>query len=207
MNNYKSLIVVLAMSCSASPLLAVDYKIHFQDATTGIDWSGVVDTTTNTLSITEWTATGNDFYPTAISENNPVVFNAVTGANSSYDIADVWDGTMPNWGFLSELNWANYNWTNKPAQESGEGVAFFSSEPSKIGLGVKEVFQPEIRGDDFIIPAGNQRTYTGAQKFTDQVNGNSEITATNFTVEAVPEPSSVMLLLVGATGLLARRKR
>ena len=142
-----------------------------------------------------------------------MIFNAVTGASSSYDIPDVWDGNLTNWGFLSENIWTDYTWNSQPNIDRGNNPLFIDINTTKIGIGVKETYVPEaIDGGDegfTIIPARFDRTYTNAATMTDSVNEKRDITATTFTATpvAVPEPSSALLLLVGAAGALVRRKR
>ena len=63
--------------------------------------------------------------------------------------------------------------------------------------------------DTGIVAAGFFRTYTDSPTLSDPIN-NRQLTATSFTVNEVskvPEPSSAMLLLIGAAGVLTRRKR
>jgi len=197
---------MLAMSFTASPLMAVDFNIEFQDTSSGIDWSGVVDTTADTLSITDWTVTGNSLYPAVISDGAPMVFDAVSGDNGSFDVPDSWDGSLNNWGFLSRLGWLQYSWTNKSQQEGGD-FSFSATNNNKIGLGVIE-FDGGARIVDGQEVTGNQRNYSSTPAFTDSANGRTA-TPTTFTATPVPvpEPSSVMLLFVGAAGLLTHRKR
>ena len=204
MNKAKSFISAIALSLTTSPIFAVDFDVHFQNTSSGIDWSGVVDTTADTLSITDWAVTGNSLYPAVISDANPIIFDAVTGSDSSFDVPDNWDGSFQGWGFLSRQGWLNNTWTNKAQQEGGD-FSMSASHNNKIGLGLSE-FDGGARIENGKEVSGLQRAYTDSPTFTDHANGTVE-SPTSFTAVAVPEPSSAMLLVLGATSFLVRRKR
>ncbi len=207
MNIPRYALTLLAIPLTTSSALAVDFNVFFEDTSTGVDWTGVVDTTTDTLSISQWNTTGNEFY---LGQSSlPIIFNAVTGSDGSFDIPDTWDGTLTNWGFVSENPFTTYQWTDR----FGSEIAFDLPNTNGVGVGVIETYIEEsIIGSGkgaTVTPARVDRTYTNSAATHDPINSRT-LTATTFTTtsaEAVPEPSSAMLLLVGAAGALTRRKR
>jgi len=214
MNIYQYLLAVVVIPISSNLSQAVEFDLFFEEADAGINWSGVVDTTTDTLSIYDWAVTGNDFYPR--SSSLPMTFSAVSGAFGSYDIPDDWDGSLNNWGFISDSTWLEYNWTNAATEKDGGDLAFGGTNPPPLAVGLTLEYTPssatESGGLIFLTPEHFARTYTNEHTYTDVLNGGGTVLkATTVKLDgailAVPEPSSSLLLLMGAAGALTRRKR
>jgi len=202
----KYIFAALAIPFTTSLSQATDYDVVFVDTNSGVNWTGVVNTKKDTLSISQWTATGFDMFPK--QDSLPMIFNAVTGASGNYDIPDTWDGSLTNWGFVSENAFVNYNWIDSNGGEIGIDLP----NTNGIGIGVIETYVEEsIIGSGkgaTVTPARVDRTYTDSPTMSDPINGRN-LTPTTFTASPVPvpEPSSALLLLVGAAGALTRRKR
>lgn len=78
------------------------YAVDAPVATSSIGFSGIVDTSADTFTLTSVVdgAGGQDFWTISA----PVVMNAVDSAGLAYDVPNTWDGTIDaSWGFLGPL--------------------------------------------------------------------------------------------------------
>ncbi len=216
MNTPKYALAAVLLPLFVSSAQAVEFTLKFEEADAGIRWTGIVDSTADTLAITAWDVTGNQFYPT--SNSLPMMFSAVSGEFGSYDVPDDWDGNLENWGFISDNTWLDYQWTNAATEKDGGDLAFGGINPPPLAVGLTLEYTPssiQQSGDLFFItPEHFARTYTDTHTLASPLHG-ANLTATSMKLDgveisaaqAVPEPSSALLLLVGAAGALVRRKR
>jgi hypothetical protein len=162
----------------------------------GPQWTGVVDTTTNSLAILTWVegAGGVNWW----TPSTPLTFQAYLAptfpttfaALTAFDVADAWDGTIgANWGFLSDLTKDAITWN--------EGV--FTGNTSRLGWGISQFNSGTIR-----VNFSTEMDFA----FTPfSISGNLVAHADSVTVTKVPEPGTLTLLGIGLLGLgLARRK-
>lgn len=209
MNILNHLLATILLPATASTALAAEFTLEFEQESAGVNWSGIVDTTADTLTISDWSVTGDSFYPASTSR--PITFNAVSGDADVYDIPDDWDGTLSNWGFLSESAWSNYEWTDAATEATGVKGAAISFDiqdvtPS-LAVGLTLDLVPGKDDKSGFVADSFARTYTNDYTYSNEPNGTITATTVRFDAVAVPEPSSAMLLLVGAAGALTRRKR
>ncbi|WNO11613.1 PEP-CTERM sorting domain-containing protein [Teredinibacter sp. KSP-S5-2] len=191
-----SLILIFCLSMKANALLI---DVEFQD-NDGPQWKGTVNTKTDELTITSWSeGAGAITWWTPLS---PLTWVARDFSGNKYDVLDNWDGSLVDFGFLSddmlsELSWhdgiiegASSGWTTV---RPGWGIT------SMIGLtGYEEFYQ------------GGGNTWLGFLPQGDNPMGAARTIADSVSFIArveVPEPSSLTLLLLGITGVLVRRKQ
>lgn len=84
----------------------------------GPQWTGSVDTSADTLTISSWTeGIGGISYWTPSSL--PLVWDAKDNSGSSFDVPDDWDGTIGStWGYLSPDDLSAISW-NEGTFDSG----------------------------------------------------------------------------------------
>ncbi len=188
-------LTALALTAAlASGANAALYSVSTPGWSGGIGFTGIVNTTADTFTLTSVTdgVGGLDFWTIAA----PVVMNAVDSSGLSYDVPDAWNGTIDStWGFLGpELSAISFN----------EGSANATWSDWHTGWGA------------FENPSGSvftTSTHTGAMRnwpFT-STNGNGYwITQPGhggqLTITLVPAPGTAALFTIsGAIG--ARRRR
>ncbi len=196
-NNLRfSLILIFSLSMEANALLI---DVEFQDDD-GPQWAGIVNTKTDELTITSWSeGTGSIAWWTPLTT---LTWEARDFDGYKYDVLDNWDGSLVDFGFLSEdmlseLSWlegdiegAAAGWTTvRPGWgitstilATGEEIFFQGKGNTWLG------FLPQ--GDN---PAGASRTIADSVSFTPRVE--------------VPEPNSLVLLSLGIIGVLGARKQ
>ncbi|WP_368184044.1 hypothetical protein [Aestuariibius sp. HNIBRBA575] len=78
-----------------------------------MEWQGVVDTTTDTFTLTSWTNI-LDALSEPILDQMPIVFTAQT-TSGFFDVPDDWNGTIGNnWGFVSNSSFGEIDWVVDP---------------------------------------------------------------------------------------------
>ena len=100
---------------SVSPANAALFSVDFNDYD-GPHWTGYIDTTNDTLTITGWTEnpepSWQHFWSPA-DTSIPMIWDAVNGSGLGYDVPDNWDGTFgTNWGFLSRVPLSEINFVD-----------------------------------------------------------------------------------------------
>lgn len=177
------------------------FSVAFTD-NDGPQWTGVVDSVTDSLSIQTWVeGPGGTAYWTPTLAALPLNFQAFMAPSfptpfaslTPFDVPDNWDGIIgPSWGFLSDLTKPNIAWN--------EGV--FAGNNSRMGWGIAQ-FNSEVIQDNFATSSFFQFTPTST-------SGNQASEADTVTVNAaaqVPAPGSLFLLALGLAGLgISRRK-
>ena len=101
--------MIMIFICAGTANAAL-FNVDFNDNTAS-HWTGVVNTTTDTLTFTSWTE--NAGFPTLLIPSLPMVWDAVDGTGSSFDVPDNWDGNFgTNWGFLSPVSFNSISFVN-----------------------------------------------------------------------------------------------
>ncbi len=187
---------VLALA-TANSAQAIVYDVSI-DWENYLNWTGVVDTTTDTFTLTSWTTIeGRTFTP--LADQFPITFTAQT-ATGSFDVADSWDGTIgSDWAFVSSMTLADVDW-----------IESFYSSFSDLYLawgGRAGLFAPFDYSDNEgrlgWVP-------TGAGLLTSPHNVVSVVTEAGApSLPAVPTPTSfpLMATLLGGAGLFLRRRK
>ncbi len=187
----KILITLTAALSLSSIANAQTWNVDYGRSNT-LRWTGVVDASTDTLTINSWdTSSVSTLYWNPVL---PLVFNSITGAagsEASYDIQSNWDGTFNNWGFLSADSINNITWA--------EGSTSVSAH---MGWGVDDfrgLSQPSL---GYTNDVGVMRNIA-----FDERTSLNEFSSVVITPISVPEPTSSLLLGLGALSVLVRRKR
>ena len=194
---YLTLIALTVTVLSSTSAKAEVWDVVYGDGVAGgLDWTGVVDSSTDTLTINSWSggAHGVLNYWNVGGSDLPLVFNSITGAagsESSFDVPDDWDGTFNNWGFLSASAVSGIDWVE------GSGAAL----NAHLGWGVNDTRSTNT-------PALTYSNDTGAF-FNIPVFPLQTINSFSAPAEitVAPEPSSILLLSLGFIGVLLSRKR
>ncbi|MEZ7968683.1 MAG: PEP-CTERM sorting domain-containing protein [Rubritalea sp.] len=115
------------------------------------------------------------------------------------------DVSINGFGEAGQVDIANYNIVGTPLAGAGGGAAAgnnvaFVWFPGLVGSSLTTVdFYGAVSNVDWILPAdGGTLTFTN-------ITGSPQ--QANFTIQPIPEPSSIALLGLGAFGLLMRRRR
>ena len=171
------------------------FNVEFNDLD-GPHWTGQVDTNTDSLTITTWKENpgGNDFWTPQIL---PWTWFALNAAGTPVDVRPNWDGTIDgSWGFFPSetsndlIPWEETATHGPPPDLTGIGWGGMRIEGGIDLTGPQVVHQIPL-----ITKANN--VWTSASM------------ANEYSVTiAVPEPSGLYLLLLGAAvASVAWRKR
>lgn len=196
----KAQLMCLILSASGfvnATLLMVEYT-----ESQTVKWTGQVDTTLNTLTITSLTDNvGGEAYWTP---QQPILFNAVrlvggTDFTSlvSYDVDDLWNGSIAaDWGFISQFNKNGIQWN--------EGVFTGNNSHLGWGLGMSNVGSLDLRRNESFFG------YTPWATDLNRGYGEGVVTVNTIIdeeeqVASVPEPSTLAIFALGVIGLASRR--
>jgi len=104
-------LIAVAVVCAAGQgAWATVFSVELEDSL-GPHLFGVVDTTTDTFTITSWTENpGSPDIWRPAPGSFPMTLPALNSLGQSHDVPDDWDGTIPTWwGFVgpqvNELDW------------------------------------------------------------------------------------------------------
>lgn len=186
-----AILAILSVPVSAN---AAQLSVQFTD-NDGPQWTGIVDTTTDTLTINTWVegAGGRDFWtptgPLTFKAYEAATFNTTFGALTPFDVPDGWDGSIgPDWGFLSDLTKQQISWN--------QGV--FTANNSRLGWGISQ------RNDEAVVSGFNSEIDFSFVPYSNVDNFATE--ADSLIVKPVPEPGAVGLLGLGLALAALRRK-
>lgn len=164
---------------------AVLVGIDFNDAN-GPRWTGVVDTTSNQLTINTWTENAGDpvfWTPTSL----PLVWPAVDGAGVPYDVPDTFATSLidATFAFISTTTLASMQWN--------EGTSLLTA--SRPGWG----------GD---VSAGSLYVGGDGSWMCPLLDGpgSAACVTGHVTVTAVPEPSAFAFLGLVGLGVVGLKK-
>lgn len=173
---------VLLCNSAFADLFHVDY-----DDADGPSWQGIVDSTTDQLTISLWSenAGGTSYWtPTTL----PLVWTARDSSGNVYDIPDSWDGIIDtDFAFISDIINSDNSW-NEGSSISATAVGWGGGLTSSGGFAVSGATDRM-----FFVPSS--------------VGGASSSTADAVTVTAVPEPSAATTLLLGLVLFASKRRR
>ena len=195
----KSVLRLLILTCAlsaaswAAPAHADLFNVDFNDPV-GPHWTGIVDTSADTLTINTWVEnSGGHAFWTA----SPLVWQAVNAGGGPYDVPDTFGASLinaSNWGFLSPVTHNEISWNEGTYPELDVHVGW------GVGRLLGEYHLSGTTGMSY-VPV----TEPGPPEYVAVVHTNTGIV----TVSAVPEPSSFSLCLglVVGLGLVGRRRR
>ncbi|MBC6987770.1 PEP-CTERM sorting domain-containing protein [Alteromonas sp. BZK5] len=191
----------------------IDVTYHDAD---GPQWTGVVDTTTDLLTIASWTeGVGGVYDYWTPQDPTSLIFQAIdlgTASNvyvsasslTSYDVPDNWDGTIfSGWGFLSTQGKQDIAWN--------EGI--FSGNNSRLGWGLAQTNAGLFNPTDFATENFFSFTpYSSTANRVSSIGGPNDfisivprVDVTTPDSTEVPEPAT--LTFFGLTLLAMRRFR
>ncbi len=100
------LVLLLAFSPAHATLFDVTWSNN-----KGSHWTGVVNTTNNTLVIDSWTTNDRIRQWWKLPETESIIFDAVDINGDTFEIADDWDGTIgTDWAFFSRQSMGEVPW-------------------------------------------------------------------------------------------------
>jgi hypothetical protein len=193
--------VVVLVVAATNHSRGAEYAVEYTD-NDRLHWTGVVDTTANTLAIDTWEvyAHSRPFWRPDLdagvlaADGNLWLFDAVIEDGSEYDVPDNWDGQIANnWAFLSRHAYGEIQWLDgNPTAGLDVYTMWGGSHGQAAPWGVfptNERFQMLIWSNDFETSVPD-----------------------DVSVTLIPEPSSLLLGLaglglLGANRLGRRRKR
>lgn len=185
-------IILITLLASTATSQAQTWNVSYGHATT-LNWTGVVDSVSDTLTISSWTNSASATYWTPSASEMPLVFASITGAagsETSYDVPSNWDGTFNGWGFIA----ANPN--NSISWVDGSSVS-----GTHIGWSVTD-------GRTLATPTLTYNNDVGSMR---NIPVSSHVTLNEYsstvTITPVPEPSSTVLIGLGSLAIIVRRRR
>ena len=180
---------LLCLFGSVSLANAALFDVEFYDYD-GPHWTGQINTTTDTLTINTWVeSNGYLVYWAPTSASLPMVWDAVDGTGSTYDIPDDWNGNFgTNWGFLSPVVLSDMSFN--------EGTCTISN--MKTGWHMKEI-------DGVIYTNSGTDKVTLWPRYSNftQASVADEL----YIIPVVPIPGAVWLFGSGLIGLIGFRKK
>ena len=174
---------LVAFSLTVFDATASLISIDFNDVG-GPHWTGIVDTTADTLTIQTWTNNAGLNWTPA---NLPLLpsWLAQDASGNSFDVPDTFDGTIDStFAFVSPVANSAIAWNEGTSNQS--------------------TFFPGWGGFDFVIKRRDLNE-TGFA-LPSNANDSGVVYADSVTATAVPEPSSFALLGMGAIGLIGYRR-
>ena len=185
---FRVLVTAVFFLVAASNVNAGLVGIEFDDPV-GPHWTGVVDTTSNQLTIHTWTENaGGTVYWTPTLASLPLVWPAVDGAGAPYDVPDTFATSLidATFAFISPTTLGSMSWNE----------------------GSQPVFTTEYPGWGGDVSDGN--LYVGGDAtwmcpLLSSPSGASCVTG-NVTVTAVPEPSAFVFLGLVGLGVVGWKK-
>ncbi len=193
-------IASLALAVFSNFAGATQFNVTFTQ-NSALQWTGVVDTATDTLSIQTWVVEGGSYWTPSTT---PLAFKAYSASSTAYtsfanlnfyDVPDNWDGTIgSNWGFLSDLLKSSISWN--------EGT--FLGNNSRLGWGISHANDGSITTG----PSVNHFSYVPLGAYN---NGSfwADTVVISSASAPVPEPATMLLFGIGLLGLagVSRRKQ
>lgn len=161
-----------------TPAVAAVINVDFNDSD-GPHWTGLVNTTTDVLTINTWTenAGGAQFW-TPTASMLPWVWNAVDQTGATFDVPDNWDGMISTtWGFLSPEALGDVTWN--------EGAYIGTKGYPGWGVSANQANTPNTSFDN----TTTTKALVG--------NATPEDSSGTVTITAIPEPGTMALLGVG----------
>ncbi len=99
---------ILVLLLAFSPAHATLFDVTWSN-TKGSHWTGVVNTTNNTLVIDSWTTNDRIRQWWRLPQTESIIFDAVDINGDTFEIADDWDGTIgTDWGCFDVRVWERF---------------------------------------------------------------------------------------------------
>ncbi|EGV28315.1 hypothetical protein ThidrDRAFT_3848 [Thiorhodococcus drewsii AZ1] len=188
---------------SATNVHATLYNVTYTN-NDGSQWTGIVDTITDSLMLTSWIeGAGDKSWWTPIDPTS-IIFHAYQGSRfqntlsslTSYDVPDVWNGTIDaNWGFLSDLGKKEILWKEGEFTGNNSRLAWGLAPLNNGNIDNKVESSLATEYSFGYVPASSDVNY---YQVLDIGSGDTVLV----TKSVVPIPSSVSLFGIGIAVLL-----
>ncbi len=170
--------------------------------TDGPQWTGVVDTNADTLTINSWSeglggmsfwtpsTPALMFHAYAKPSFNTTNFNDLI----NYDISDAWNGLIgQSWGFLSDLTKKQISW------DQGE----FLGNDARLGWGLTQGNDGKVNFSQFTDQ--NHFLFIPRGEFLNSISYANSVETSPSSSVSVPEPSTLAIFALGMLGVASRR--
>lgn len=175
----------------SSPVQATLYEVSWESIG-GPEWTGIVDSTTDALTITSWSEDPAVLpYQYFELTDFATTWNAISATGAVYDVPDDWDMTIgTNWGFVRPVSNA-IGW-------SGGGP-----NPHFAGWGAACLIAICTIPFNFV---DNENVLLGIP-IDGQSSPAAYARAGGVVITEVPEPGTLVIAVLGLAGLMQARQR